>query len=251
MKLLHMVTADPQRNPSFTMFGNPDYFFQTTGSPAVAESPAFAWNHGGIQPEITTVWVGFVGPGVSNRGTDSATFADETDYRPTMLALLGLQDEYQHEGRVLAEEIEPSALPSAVRESGAAFVQLAAALKQINAPLGQLGKDSLMVSTVALNGSDPTMHLQSARGPACRHYRRSQRARWPDACSPGERRIQRPADSPARCRAADRGSRSFVGLRAPACGSQHARDEIAVWYGRVVRAHNSPPGPSCIFGGFL
>ena len=155
MKLLHMVTADPQRNPSFTMFGNPDYFFQTTGSPAVAESPAFAWNHGGIQPEITTVWVGFVGPGVDNRGTDSVTFADETDYRPTMLALLGLKDEYQHEGRVLAEEIEPSALPPAVRESGPAFVQLAAALKQINAPLGQLGKDSLIVSTVALNGSDP------------------------------------------------------------------------------------------------
>ena len=42
-----------------------------------------------------------------------------------------------------------------MRESGPAFVQLAAALKQINAPLGQLGKDSLIVSTVALNGSDP------------------------------------------------------------------------------------------------
>jgi hypothetical protein len=155
MKLLHMVTSDPQRNPSFTMFGNPDYFFQTTGSPAVVESPAFAWNHGGIQPEITTVWVGFVGPGVNNRGIDSSTFADETDYRPTMLALVGLADEYQHEGRVLAEEFEPSALPSGVRENGALFVELAAALKQINAPLGELGKDSLKVSTVALNGSDP------------------------------------------------------------------------------------------------
>ena len=155
MKLLHMLTADPQRNPSFVMFGNPDYFFQTTGSPAVVESPAFAYNHGGIQPEISTVWVGFVGPGVSNRGMDRVTFADETDYRPTMLALLGLTDEYQHEGRVLAEEIEPWALPIGVRENPTTFVELAAALKQINAPFGDIGKDSLKISTVALNGNDP------------------------------------------------------------------------------------------------
>ena len=155
MKLLHLLTADPQRNPSFTVFGDPDYFFQTSGSPAVAESPAFVWNHGGIQPEISTVWVGLVGPGVNNRGMDNETFADETDYRPTMLALLGLQDEYQHEGRVLAEEILPSALPSGVRENELTFIELAAALKQINAPFGQLGKDSLKISTVALNGSDP------------------------------------------------------------------------------------------------
>jgi hypothetical protein len=154
MKLLHMLTADPQRTPSFVMFGNADYFFQTTGSPAVAENPAFAYNHGGIQPEITTVWAGLVGPGINQRGIDSQTFADETDYRPTMLALLGLEDKYQHEGRVLAEELEPWALPDAIRNSKQNFVELAAALKQINAPLGQLGKDSLKVSTVALNSND-------------------------------------------------------------------------------------------------
>jgi hypothetical protein len=136
------------------MFGNADYFFQTTGSPAVAENPAFAYNHGGIQPEITTVWAGLVGPGINQRGIDSQTFADETDYRPTMLALLGLEDKYQHEGRVLAEELEPWALPDAIRDSKQNFVDLAAALKQINAPLGQLGKDSLKVSTVALNSND-------------------------------------------------------------------------------------------------
>jgi hypothetical protein len=154
MKILHMLTADPQRNPSFVMFGNPDYFFQTTGSPAVAESPAFAYNHGGIQPEISTVWVGFVGPGVLNRGIDSNTFADETDYRPTMLSLLGLHDEYQHEGRALTEELAPWALPKSLGEGRQQFEALAAALKQINAPFGQLGKDTLAISTVALNGSD-------------------------------------------------------------------------------------------------
>ena len=29
-KALHMVNADPKRTPTFTMFGNPDFFFQTT-----------------------------------------------------------------------------------------------------------------------------------------------------------------------------------------------------------------------------
>lgn len=154
LKILHMVTADPQRTPSFVMFGNPDYFFQTTGSPAVAENAGFAYNHGGIQPEITTTWMGLVGPGVKVGKTDNSTFADETDYRPTMLSLLGLRDDYQHEGRVLAEELEPWALPNAVSDDEDAFVELAAAFKQINAPLGQLGKDTLKISTVALNGSD-------------------------------------------------------------------------------------------------
>ena len=155
MKLLHMITADPQRTPSFVMFGNPDYFFQTTGSPAVVESPAFAYNHGGIQPEITTTWCGLVGPGIKKRGIDSQTFADETDYRPTILALASLQDDYQHEGRVLAEEFESWALPKGVSHDLGSFVTLAAAMKQINAPLGQLAKDSLKISTVALEGDDP------------------------------------------------------------------------------------------------
>jgi len=162
MKLLHMITADPQRTPSFVMFGNPDYFFQTNGNPTVLESPAFAWNHGGIQPEITTVWVGFAGPGIRNQGIDSHTFADETDYRPTMLALLGLRDDYQHEGRVLAEIMQPWAVPSGVNRNSLDFLALAAAFKRINAPLGPLSQDALKISTVALNGNDP--------GDATYHY---------------------------------------------------------------------------------
>lgn len=39
-------------------------------------------------------------------------------------------------------------------ESQLQFAALAAALKQINATFGQLGKDTLVISTVALNGSD-------------------------------------------------------------------------------------------------
>jgi hypothetical protein len=95
-----------------------------------------------------------VGPGIQKRGVDSQTFADETDYRPTMLSLLGLQDDYQHEGRVLSEEFSSSALPRGVGQGRQQFEALAASLKQINAPFGQLGKDTLAISTVALNGSD-------------------------------------------------------------------------------------------------
>jgi hypothetical protein len=37
---------------------------------------------------------------VTARGVDSSTFADETDMRPTILALTGLEDDYQSDGRV-------------------------------------------------------------------------------------------------------------------------------------------------------
>src|SRR5262249_55605757 len=78
MKLLHMVTTSPARTPTLTMFGNPDYFFQTTrgslplapqncgANPAlcVTQGPNFAWNHGDVQKDITQTWFGMVGPGV-------------------------------------------------------------------------------------------------------------------------------------------------------------------------------------------
>ena len=61
----------------------------------------FAWNHGGIQPEVATTWVGMVGPGVEKSGSPATSFwSDHTDIRPTMLALLGLKDDYVSDGRV-------------------------------------------------------------------------------------------------------------------------------------------------------
>jgi hypothetical protein len=142
LKLLHMITGDPQRTPTFIMFGNPDWYFQTSG-PDAQESSAFAWNHGGIQKEL-------VGPGIRNAGIDEETWSDHTDIRPTMLALAGLVDDYEHEGRVLAEEINPWALPDGIRASGGEFVELAQAFKRINAPNGELGRASLRISTKAL-----------------------------------------------------------------------------------------------------
>src|SRR5437764_8022723 len=92
MKLLHMVTADPARTPTFTLFADPNYFLfsgaPNCNFPCVTENPAFAWNHGDVQPDITTTWLGMVGPGVSNLGVDSTTWSDHTDIRPTLMVLL-------------------------------------------------------------------------------------------------------------------------------------------------------------------
>jgi hypothetical protein len=158
MKLLHMITDDPARTPTFILFADPNYFLFAGApnciSPCVTQQPGFAWNHGDFQSDITTTWLGMVGPGVDQAGVDSTTWSDHTDIRPTMLVLLGLQDDYQHEGRALTEKLSGWAQPSAVKQS-ANFVALAQAFKQINAPVGPLGLASLQASTVGLESSDP------------------------------------------------------------------------------------------------
>jgi hypothetical protein len=166
MGLLHMVTSDPARTPNFTMFGAPDYFFQSFGSTTPTEDPTAAWNHGGIQPEIGQTWLGLVGPGVrhntggegsNDQGENGAgiEFSDHTDIRPTMLALVGLQDDYAHDGRVLFEALDGSALPPSFSERLDTLLRLGRLYKQINAPFGQLGLTSLKVSTAALASNTP------------------------------------------------------------------------------------------------
>ena len=158
MKLLHMVTGDPQRTPTFVMFGNADYFFQTSGTPTLVEDNGFAWNHGGTNPEIVTTWLGMVGPGVKHSGVDPLTWSDHTDIRPTMLLLTGLLDDYAHDGVALVGSLQDGAVPGQVRGVGERllFELLAAAYKQINAPVGELGKRTLAASTKALAGDDAT-----------------------------------------------------------------------------------------------
>jgi hypothetical protein len=153
LRTLHMITGDKYRTPTFVLFGDPNYFFLTFGS-TVLDS-GFAWNHGGVAPEINTTWLGLVGPGMNNDGVDSRLWSDHTDIRPTMLLLLGLKDDYGHDGRVLAEHINPQALPDELGEDLANFKLLADAYKQINAPVGNFGLNSLVVSTKALNSNDP------------------------------------------------------------------------------------------------
>ncbi len=159
MKLLHMITADPARTPTFTMFADPNYFLQTgapdCSSPCVTEQPRFAWNHGDVNPDINVTWLGLVGPGVDQSGVDSATWSDHTDIRSTMMVLVGLKDDYSHDGRALVEDITGWALPSAVKKSSS-FVALAQIYKQIDACVGQLGLKSLAVSTRALESGSPS-----------------------------------------------------------------------------------------------
>ncbi|MGB2606618.1 MAG: hypothetical protein WBC78_23645 [Candidatus Sulfotelmatobacter sp.] len=155
LQALHMVTGDPARTPTYVMFANTDWFFESQG-PIIEQSPGFAYNHGGVAPEINTTWVGMVGPGVKNVGRDNITWSDHTDIRPTMLLLTGLTDDYISDGRVLSEDLAHSALPPALRSSLPLFELLASTYKQITAPVGNFGQGALHVSTVALASGTPS-----------------------------------------------------------------------------------------------
>jgi len=161
MKLLHMVTHSPQRTPTLTMFGDDDYFFETGNNNGcavpttpVCEAPGFAWNHGDFQQEITRTWVAMVGPGVRRLGRDDAVFTDHADVRPTVMALVGLVDDYVHEGRVVAEFMGDDALPSGIRNRRENFIELATVFKQLNAPKGELGRASLVWSNRSVTATD-------------------------------------------------------------------------------------------------
>jgi hypothetical protein len=169
MKLLHMVTFSPKRTPSLTMFGNDNYFFFTasggdctTGPPCVSEpvwSPTnstFAWNHGDVQEDIIRSWLAMAGPGVRRQGRDDSVFSDHADVRPTMLALVGLKDSYVHDGRVLAEKLDEKALPDGIHNKQEHFIELANLYKQLNAPVGSVGLNSLIFANRSIIGNDAT-----------------------------------------------------------------------------------------------
>jgi len=68
--------------------------------------------------------------------------------------LVGLKDDYVHDGRVISEVVENDALPLAVRVSPG-FPALARTYKQLNAPFGQFAMATLRASTKALASNDP------------------------------------------------------------------------------------------------
>lgn len=166
---LHMVNSDPQRTPTFTLFGNPDFFITTSNTTCTATRPAppgssvpdcinpgFAWNHGDIQPEIANNWLGLVGPGVRHRGIDATTWTDHTNVRPTILELAGLKDDYVLDGRVLIEALSSDAVAQSLRAHRETLVQLGAAYEQVNASFGRFGLDLLTASTRALKSGSAT-----------------------------------------------------------------------------------------------
>ena len=200
---LHMVNTDSNRTPTFTLFGNDDFFFTTSdpsfGSPNqcagvhLCAVPSFAWNHGDVQEEIGNTWAGFVGPGVAHRGIDSQTWTDHTNLRPTILALTGLKDDYQHDGRVLVEALTTGATPAALRSP--ITTQLGRIYEQLNAPFGQFGQDTLAASTRAVASGSATDDSEYTRTEAAIGI----------------------ADREARCAGAeDRDAARRRGLRAPA-----------------------------------
>ena len=158
---LHMVNSDPARTPSFTAFGDPNYFITDSG-PTCGTNPCidyhFAWSHGDVQPVIGTTWAGFVGPGIQNNGIDPSTWTDHTNVRPTMLLLLGLKDDYGHDGRVLIEGVDKKALPNTLFEHSKTTTELGAIYEQLNAPFGTFALDTLTASTKGIQTADESLY---------------------------------------------------------------------------------------------
>jgi hypothetical protein len=160
---LHMINGDPKRTPTFTLFGNADFFFQASNSATCGGTPPdqvtcvdpkFAWNHGDFQDEIANTWLGIVGPGVQNNGIDTSTWTDHVDVRPTMNAILGLSDDYVNDGRVITQILSNQATPKGLNPHGKTTEELGAMYKQINAPFGKFALDTLVASTSALEQPD-------------------------------------------------------------------------------------------------
>lgn len=169
LSVLHMITGDPLRTPTLIGFNNDDVYggvgAVTYGSSnpgcgttsanqlPVCTYPGYAWNHGGIQAAVRQTWTSMAGPGVKPTGVDGNTWTDHTDVRATMFALLGLQDDYLHDGRVVVENLDPSKLPATISGNLAAYQQLATAYKQLTAPFGTASTASLKYSTKAVGSN--------------------------------------------------------------------------------------------------
>jgi hypothetical protein len=172
------VNADPRRTPTFAMFARPDYFVSpgstTCSGSCVTQNTGFAWDHGDYAAEIDTNYAGFVGPGVAHLGVDGSTasegpssagpnsgqvtvpeentkgpWVDETDIRPTIMYLTGLQDDYEHDGRVITQILtHPNA---ALKAPG--VTALGACYKQLNSSVGEFGTATLQAATKAIESS--------------------------------------------------------------------------------------------------
>jgi hypothetical protein len=180
MAILHMVDADPARTPTFTMFAKPDYFLSTGAAnctaACVSVNPGFAYNHGDFAAEINTNYLGIAGPGVKHLGLDGSaadagpssagpnsgqvivtgshtkgTWIDETDIRPTMMYLLGLTDDYEHDGRVITQILTS---PNKALQAGG-VATLGDCYKQLNSSVGEFGSDTLRFATEGIESSSP------------------------------------------------------------------------------------------------
>ena len=71
-----------------------------------------------------------------------------------------MQDDYIHDGRVLVEKLRKQALPRSLRchdeDGDNDFIELARVYKQLNAPLGSVGVNSLAFATQSIKGTATT-----------------------------------------------------------------------------------------------
>jgi hypothetical protein len=72
------------------------------------------------------------------------------------MGLVGLKDDYAHDGRVLFEVLNDNAVLQGRQGDRNVIARLAEAYKDINAPVGRLGRKTFAISTAALTGDDAT-----------------------------------------------------------------------------------------------
>ncbi len=167
-KILHFVSSDGLRTPSLTFFSGEDSYVGSGAancdqSCVYTTGAGYAWNHGGLWPDMQTIWSAYAGPGVQTRGIDSTTFADQTDNRPTLLALTGLRDDYRVDGRALVEELSPSALPVTLRQHRDTLLALGRVYKQLLASTGSFDMATLAASTHGLQSSSERVYRRTER----------------------------------------------------------------------------------------
>jgi hypothetical protein len=191
-RILHIQSADPLRTPSYTIFPQPDYYFDqgfprctTSSNPAadcVSTFSRYAWDHGYYAPDIDITWAGLVGPGVAHLGlvgpdpahgatataagqsgsptltvpgASQGRWVEEVDIRPTLLALLGLHDDYLSDGAVIPG-IRSDRGNSNHDDSHAGNDRIAGLVDvyhQLNSSVGAFATDTLKAESAALASS--------------------------------------------------------------------------------------------------
>jgi hypothetical protein len=83
------------------------------------------------------------------------------------VCLVGLEDTYAHDGRVITEPLYQWAVPRSLAAHQATWLRLARSYTQLNAPFGEFSKAILSVSTTAIasgaSGADSTYATLEAR----------------------------------------------------------------------------------------
>jgi hypothetical protein len=155
LQILHMVNADPLRTPSFALFGNDDFFFDdgfevpcpTPGLDAgcAQQDGGFAWNHGDDQPQIASTWP----------SSESIVGARRCDRSRSLHPCRGsgcpgrpsLSDDYTPDGRAISQIMTPADTPAPIAADPSDYDALSTAYKQLDAPFGEFGRDSLLLGS--------------------------------------------------------------------------------------------------------